>query len=161
MAYKINVHGVIVEADTLKEALALAKEISPEPAKPAVRATVPAPVVQPVVQKQQADLSSQFRPSPAQLGEAAITVAFLSAIASAGDSGVESKDLMSVVGADQPRGFGSKVRPIKRVLSTLGFSEPQDAFRWERVHNGRESVWLPGPKLPEALLRAKEATGQK
>lgn len=172
MAYKINVNGVQIEADTLKEALALAKEIAPQPTvKPApaqqpanphsAAAPVRAQMIAPMLATAEAvDIFAEFRKPRAYVNEASMAAAFLSKVAEGGNEGVESKELMTIVGADHPRGFGSKVRPVKRVLADLGYLTTEDVFEWQRTHNGKESVWLPGPRIGEALERTKAAAGR-
>ncbi|GAB3467172.1 hypothetical protein [Polaromonas eurypsychrophila] len=171
MAYKINVNGVQIEADTLKEALALAKEIAPQavakpgPVAASVNLTRPVParaqLIAPIITTNEApDIFAEFRKPRAYVNEASLAAAFLSRIYEAGSDGVESKDLMGIVGADHPRGFGAKVRPVKRVLADLGYANPENVFEWQRVHQGKESVWVPGPLIDEALEKAKAAAGR-
>lgn len=64
------------------------------------------------------------------------------------DNGLESDEICKVASVRGGQGLGSASKGWKRVLRSHGF-ELEDVLR--RVRDGERRLWLPGPRLDDAL----------
>lgn len=64
--------------------------------------------------------------------------------------GVSPDEVQVVLGADHPKGIGSKMTLINNDIKGRGF-EPADIYSNERRDPLGRRVWEPGPKLAELL----------
>lgn len=155
MTYKTIINGVLIEADTVKEILALAaaapgsgpsKQRSEEDELlPAASAAKTKKIV----------VRNDRHPKAA---EVSLTYHILNAIRKQGLKGAESSALQPIVGGNI-QALGSKLRPVKRVLQHLGYPSLEDVYRANR--RDKKSIWLPGPKIEEAIERVRQIEGTR
>lgn len=152
MPFKINVNGTIIEADTAKEALALAKELAGKLPVPTQTTQVPRDAASASPIRWEPGLFVPDQSPRPVVGQAALTAAILGTIRESGSGGAPAGALMPIVGGNHVLGLGAKLRPVKRFLFDLGFEHVDEVYRTERVDN--KAVWVQGPKLEEALQKA-------
>jgi hypothetical protein len=77
----------------------------------------------------------------------------LEAIEAGGPAGVPTETIMKVLGADHPKGIGSKAGRVNELLRGVGFKQ-QDIYETGRSPTGTR--WLPGRAIRQAISSLKQ-----
>ena len=135
MGFKINIRGYEVTASSAAELAALIREFPAEnqPRKPGRPRVI-------------LNLKSRRH---SQSPEEKMTIAFLSALATAGPKGTSTETIMPILNVKAGRGVGGRCAKINNLLSKIGFPDSDEIYTNPRLAEGR--VWRPGPRIQEAL----------
>lgn len=167
MGYIVHIKGVPVEAKTATDAIALVQQWAAlEKATPS-NVVVGSAFTNMATQHGIGSAIHHMRPNPALVPVPVVpiptlvrTLNFLKLIEDAGDAGVETSDLMEVLGTDSPRGVGAKVRPIKNAVLAIGYGNTDNVFYVDR-EGADESTWHSGPFISEAINELEVGLGLK
>lgn len=111
------------------------KEVAP------VAAPTMSPAPQPAVER-------QISPPNPEVLRRALNL-FGALVRHRGPGGLSPPQVMDIVGADHPKGIGSRMQAINALIRSVGI-EADDAYRNDRNEVGTR-VWTAGPAAQEAL----------
>ena len=148
MDAKLVVNGIeiIVPVSALGEAM---RQLQPFQAKAPTPAPAPKPASRVMANDIDIDVMAVLSPPP--LMRPTLCIAFLKLLQDHEVSGGVSPDeVQKVLGAEHPKGIGSKMAGINALLKHLGYASAEVYSNDQRDSEGRR-VWKVGPKLRDAL----------
>jgi hypothetical protein len=150
MPYKVNPDGSIV-AETADEAILLSQKFtSKSRAAPPAPWPLPAPppqgpaAVAAPEQRQDAEVDPE---------RARLALKLLQSIKSVGREGLGTAGMMEALGADKPKGLGSKTAIVNALLQGYGFT-PTAVYVGARTRHGK--VFTAGRKIDEAIAACEK-----
>ncbi len=129
MSIKINHNGIEYSASTPEEAVALGRLLSDQP------------------------ILTIYPNAPILDDRGELALIFLRAIRDSAPDGLHELNAQKVLGVDTGRAVGGKIYAIRNALENIKF-KPDAVF--EKVDEGGEGHWMPGPKFRAALETLEE-----